>query len=202
MSGAGARMLLILGTVALGFGALVSLYTAHGWGEMAGIQPGGDKSGLGGLAFLLFFQALRWLALAVALGAAVWAGGFAALTPARGHQALLVLGLHAALGLASYAAFNWIANGITRDQMGPQRLAWVFAVVLPLPAFLAAAWGLWQGWLLRHPRLAVVLAVGVLLLHLLPFRSMMLDMRRSAERLKARRAAEATPAPTPDSASD
>ena len=195
-------MLVILGTLALLFGALVSLYTAHGWGERAGIQPGGDKSGLGGLAFLLFFQALRWVALAVALAAAVGAGGFAALTPARGHQFLLVLGLHALLGLASYAAFNWIANGVTRDQMGPQRFAWFFAVVLPLPAFLAAAWGLWQGWLLRHPRLGLALALAVLLLHLLPFRSMMLDMRRSAARLKALRSAETAPVAAPEAASD
>lgn len=191
MSGSGHRAMITLGTIALVGAALVSLLTASGWGEMAGIPRGGDKSGLGGLAFLLLFMAMRWLALAVALAAATFTGAFQPLAGSRGLQYVLVLGLHFGLGLASYAGFNWIANGLTRDVMAPQRWSWFFGILLPLPAFLAAGWGLHRGWVGRHGGLALALAAGVVLLHLLPFRSRQLDMIRTTERLRQIRAAEA-----------
>ena len=180
-----------LGTLALAAAALVSLLTAHAWGEMAGIPRGGDKTALGGLAVVLLFMACRWVALAVALATAVKAGALDALLPSRALQYLVVLGAHTLLGVASYAGFNWIVNGLTRDVMGPQRLAWLFGILLPLPAFLVAGWGLWRGWLGRHPIPAAGLVLGLLLLHLLPFRSARADMLRTTERLREIRAREA-----------
>ncbi len=182
--------MIILGTLALAFGLLISLMTASFWGEMAGIAPGGDKSGLGGLAWVLLFMAIRWTAMLVALAAAVSTGAFEPFAASRWGQYGLVLGLHLALGLASLSGFNWISNGLTRDEMGPQRLSWLFGVVLPLPAFLAAGWGLHSGWMARHPRLTAALLLGLVALHALPFRQRLLDMRATAERLRGIRAAE------------
>lgn len=190
--------MVILGTLALVFGLLISLMTASFWGEMAGIARGGDKSGLGGLAWVLLFMAIRWTAMLVALAAAVSTGAFEPFVATRWGQYGLVLGLHLALGLVSMYGFNWISNGLTRDEMGPQRLSWVFGVVLPLPAFLAAGWGLYSGWLARHPRLTAALLLGLVALHLLPFRHRLLDMRASAERVRGIRAAERAAEPEPD----
>lgn len=190
--------MVILGTLALVFGLLISLMTASFWGEMAGIARGGDKSGLGGLAWVLLFMAIRWTAMLVALAAAVSTGAFEPFVATRWGQYGLVLGLHLALGLVSMYGFNWISDGLTRDEMGPQRLSWVFGVVLPLPAFLAAGWGLYSGWLARHPRLTAALLLGLVALHLLPFRHRLLDMRASAERVRGIRAAERAAEPEPD----
>jgi len=198
--------MVILGTLALGFGLLISLMTASFWGETAGIARGGDKSGLGGLVWVLLFMAIRWTAMLVALAAAVSTGAFEPFVASRWGQYGLVLGLHLALGLVSMYGFNWISNGLTRDEMGPQRLSWLFGVVLPLPAFLAAGWGLHSGWLARHPRLTAALLLGLVALHVLPFRHRLLDMRATEARLRGIRAAERgadpTPAPPAEAAPD
>ncbi len=190
--------MVILGTLALVFGLLISLITSSFWGEMAGIARGGDKSGLGGLAWVLLFMAIRWTAMLVALAAAVSTGAFEPFVASRWGQYGLVLGLHLALGLVSMYGFNWISNGLTRDEMGPQRLSWLFGVVLPLPAFLAAGWGLYSGWLARHPRLTAALLLGLVALHALTFRHRLLDMRATAERVRGIRAAELAAEPEPD----
>ena len=190
--------MVILGTLALGFGLLISLINSSFWGEMAGIGRGGDKSGLGGLAWVLLFMAIRWTAMLVALAAAVSTGAFEPFVASRWGQYGLVLGLHLVLGLAGMVGFNWISSGLTRDEMGPQRFSWLFGVVLPLPAFLAAGWGLYGGWLARHPRLTAALLLGLLALHALPFRHRLLDMRATAERLRGIRAAERAAQPDPN----
>ncbi len=188
----------ILGTLALVFGLLISLMTSAFWGEIAGIARGGDKSGLGGLVWVLLFMGIRWAAMLVALAAAVSTGAFEGFVPNRWAQYGLVLGLHLALGLVCMYGFNWISNGLTRDEMGPQRLSWLFGLVLPLPAFLVAGWGLYSGWLARHPRMTAALVLGLLALHLLPYRDRLLDMRASAERLRGIREAERAAEPEPD----
>jgi hypothetical protein len=189
--------MVILGTLALVFGLLISLMTSSFWGEMAGIARGGDKSGLGGLVWVLLFMGIRWTAVLVALAAAVSTGAFESLVSNRWAQYGLVLGIHLALGLVSMYGFNWISDGLSRDEMGPQRLSWFFGVVLPLPAFLAAGWGLRGGWLARHPRMTAALLLGLLALHLLPYRHRLLDMRVSAERVRGIRAAEGAAEPEP-----
>lgn len=183
--------MVVLGTVALVFALLVSFYLALAWGEVAGIPAGGDKTALGGLFVVPLFMGMRWVALAVALATATATGAFQPLAAGRGTQYALVLGAHLGLGLASVAAFNWIADGLTHDVMGPQRWSWLFGVWLPLPAFAAAGWGLHAGALGRRPILAWSLAGALLLLHLLPFQNRRADMQRTAERLREIRAREA-----------
>lgn len=173
-----------LGTIALVCALLVSFYLAFAWGEMAGIPKGGDKTSLGGLFIIPLFMGMRWIALSVALALAVAAGGFEGTGGGRGLQFALVLGIHAVLGGISLAAFNWIANGLTNDVIGPQRLSWVFGVLLPLPAFLVATWGLYRSWLVPRPLLAGGMALALVALHVLPFVTRQRDMERSAERLR------------------
>src|SRR5690606_32169608 len=84
------RGMVILGTLALGFGLLISLMTASFWGETAGIARGGDKSGLGGLVWVLLFMAIRWTAMLVALAAAVSTGAFEPFVASRWGQYGLV----------------------------------------------------------------------------------------------------------------
>jgi hypothetical protein len=180
----------ILGSLVLVFATLVSLYLAFAWGEMAGIPQGGDKTSLGGLFVIPLFMGMRWLALAIVLALGVSLGSFEWLAGSRTAQYLAVVGLHLLLGAISLAAFNWIANGLTRDVMGPQRWCWFFGVVLPLPAFAASVWGLYRTWLPRHLIAAALLALGLLLVHLLPYVNHARDMRRTAERLRQMREQE------------
>lgn len=176
-----------LGSLALVAALLVSFYLAFAWGEMAGIPKGGDKTSLGGLFIIPLFMGMRWVALAAALALAILSGGLDGVASGRGMQFTLVLGAHALLGGISLAAFNWIANGLTNDVMGPQRLCWVFGVAWPLPAFLAATWGLHRTWLSSRPVVAGALFLVLLALHLFPFVTRQRDMQRTAERLRQAR---------------
>lgn len=180
----------LLGTIALLVALLVSFYLAFAWGEMAGIPRGGDKSGLGGLFIIPLFMGMRWLALAAALAFAVLAGAFDGSGAGRGVQFAVVLGTHAVLGGMSLAAFNWIANGLTNDVMGPQRLCWVFGIVWPLPAFLVATWGLHRSWLTQRPVLAGALLLTLVAVHLLTYVNRVRDMHRTTERLRQLREQE------------
>lgn len=192
--------MVVLGTLAFLFALVASFYLAFAWGEVAGIPMGGDKTALGGLFILPLFMAMRWVALALALAAAASTGAFQPLAGVRWAQYAVVLGLHLVLGAGSLAGFNWIANGITYDLMAPQRWSWAFGILLPLPAFLAAGWGMHREWLGRHGLAAGLLVLGLVLLHLLPFRNRLADMHRTTARLHELRAREAgEPAPAPGS---
>jgi hypothetical protein len=61
--------------------------------------------------------------------------------------------------------------------MGPQQWSWFFGIVIPLPMLLLAWWGINPGFAARSPKMAILLAIGVLLCHLLPFRSNLNEMR-------------------------
>ena len=139
--------------LAIVFGAGMAL----AWGELAGFDVHGDKSGLAGLLGALAFMVARWSGLAIALAIAVVRGGLPWVPGGRGAQLGLVLGVHAALGVVSYQGLEWISGAIQRSDPGPQRLAWAFAFLLPLPALVAAAWGLNREWMPRHRIVTLVL---------------------------------------------
>jgi hypothetical protein len=77
---------------------LLSLMIATWWGELAGIRPHRDKSGLGGFAAIYLLLAMRWLLLAplVFVGASPFVAWPWILL---GHTLLGVLGL---LGLHAW----------------------------------------------------------------------------------------------------
>lgn len=181
-------LVVLLGNGLLALGLLLSIYLAFSWGEMAGIAPGRDKSALGGLFVVLLLMALRWATLALLLGIAVFAGGFAGLVEGGRWRVLAwILGAHVLLGAASYLGFHWVSQALMQDQTLPQRFAWLFGIVLPLPALVAGGWALNREWVSRWPRLALALALGLFLAHALVYRAQVWDMRQSNERRDALR---------------
>ncbi len=183
------RLVHAAGTVVLNavlvFAIISAIICASAWGEMAGIQPGGDKSGLGGFMMLMLFMAMRWLAVAVLLWSGVLREAFDFLPGDRWAQAGIVLGLHLALGLACYAGFTAITSGLQTDTMAPQRWTWLFGLLIPVPVLALAGWAVNRSFLQRHPSVGAVLLAGFLLLQILPYRSRANDMRATAIRLKA-----------------
>jgi hypothetical protein len=163
-------MTVILGDLALLVAVFFSAAMTLAWAELASFPLQGDKSGLAGLLGALAFMAARWSGLAVALALAVLRGGLPALPGGRGLQLAIALGAHLALGVVSYQGLEWINAAIQRDDGGPQRLAWVFAFLLPLPAMLAAAWGLNRDWMPRHRIVTLVLAGLVVWAHVAAWR--------------------------------
>lgn len=162
--------MLILGNLALVFAIFFSANMALAWGELGSFPVEGDKSALAGLLGALFFMGARWIGLAVALALAVVRGGLAELPGGRGAQLGLVLGLHFGLGIVSYRGLEWISGALQRSDGGPQRLAWAFAFLVPLPALAAAAWGLNRGWIPRHRIVALVLLALVVWAHVAAWR--------------------------------
>lgn len=174
----------------LGLAVLMSVQIAAGWGEMAGIRGGGDKSGLGGLFAMLILFLIRWGAVALLLLVGLARGAFDVLPGGRWPEAGIVLGAHVALGLVSYFGFNWIAEGLTADRLEPQRWSPLFGLVVPLPGLLLGAWAVNRDAASRHPRLALLLALALVAAHAAVYRQRYESMRRPA----------AAPAPLPDSA--
>jgi hypothetical protein len=161
----------------------ISLMNAWYWGEMAGIPKGGDKSGLGGLMGVMIFLICRWIGVALVLGIAAWRGGFDELPGSTTWARLgLVLLLHAVIGGLSFWGFNWVSNGLTYDNMGPQAWSWFFGIVIPIPMLLLAWWGINPGYSARSPKMAIALAVIVVLLHAWAFRNNLQTMRASNAR--------------------
>lgn len=173
---------LLNGLFLLVFG--ISVMNAWYWGEMAGIPRGGDKSGLGGLMGVMMFMALRWLCIGALLLIALWRGGLDFVPGGTWGKIGIVIGVHLAIGIASYLGFSWVSSGLTHDNMEPQKWCWFFAFVLPIPALLLAWQGLNPGFAARSPKMAVVLVLVVILCHAQAFRSNMNDMR--ARRVAAR----------------
>jgi hypothetical protein len=172
---------------------LMSIQMAAGWGEMAGIPAGGDKSGLGGLFSMLILMGIRWSALALLLLIVAVQGTFASLPGGRWSQFGIVLGAHAVLGVISYLGFNAVAEGLTADNLGPQRWSPLFGIVLPLPALLITGWAVNRDFFARHPRIGVTLALVITFGHLLIFRQRSESMRRP---LHAESASQQSPAPS------
>lgn len=185
MSTPGSLLPTLFGTLAFLVGLLMSVQAAHAWGEMAGITPGGDKTRLGGLFVVLVLLGIQWLAVVAALVCGMLKGGFDGWFSARGMQVAVLLGGHLALGAFCFFGFNWIADGLTHDQMGPQQLCWLFGTLLPLPALLVALAGLYANGLTRHPRIALVVALAVVLAHGGIYQHSRTSMLATNARLKA-----------------
>ena len=153
--------MVFIGDLLLLLALFMSAFMALSWGELGSYPIHGDKSGLAGLGAVFLFMVGRWVTLALALAVATLRGGFPELAGGRGTALAIVLGMHTALGIVSYRGLEWINAAIQRSDGGPQRAAWVFAFLVPLPAIAAAIWGLNRGWIPRHRVLAVLL-VGLI----------------------------------------
>lgn len=104
--------------------ALLSLMIATWWGELAGIRPHRDKSGLGGFAAIYLLLAMRWLLLAPLVF--VGASPFVA-------WPWILLG-HTLLGIASVLLFGRGLALVQQDRFVPLWLGLLGALVLPAPA--------------------------------------------------------------------
>lgn len=162
--------MVVIGDLILLLAIFLSANMALAWGELGSFPVHGDKSGLAGLGAAFFLMVGRWGALALALAIAALRGGFAGLPGGRLWHLGAALGLHAALGIASYQGLEWISGAIQRSDPGPQRAAWAFAFLLPLPALAAATWGLNRGWMPRHRLIAVALVALVVWAHVAAWR--------------------------------
>lgn len=185
-------LITILLDAALVFGIFVSVSIAAFHGELCGIEPGRDKSGLGGFAFAYLFLMLRWPL--VAAGLLVGHGrGAIPFVPADWPWWSL-LSVHAALGALAAVAFGRGVDRVHVDRRLPAAFGAFFGVLLPMPALWAAVVGTNAAWLGNSPFALAAVASLLLAIHGLPFRSRLLDMRRSA----ARQAAAAAGGPPGD----
>lgn len=133
---------------------LISLQIAAGWGELCGIRPGRDKSGLGGFAMLFLLFGFRWLALAACLlyapplGEVVW-----------------TLVVHAALGLASAQIFSRGVARVQKDGTVTNAVGLFGSSLLPAPAWAFAVHGVNIGWLGTSNFALMSVGVAAALLH-------------------------------------
>lgn len=128
-----ASFLTWLGDAALlavfGVAALLSLMIATWWGELAGIRPHRDKSGLGGFAAIYLFFVMRWLLLAPLV--VIGANAFVAWP-----WSLLA---HALLGVASVQLFGRGLALVQQDRFVPLWLGLLGALLVPAPALWLGA---------------------------------------------------------------
>lgn len=147
----------ILSDCWLVFLLLLSLMIANWWGELAGIRPGRDKSGLGGFAAIYLFLPVRWLGLAILLPSWSW------------------LGAHAVLGALSGYGFGRLVDHVHDDGEVPVLLG-LLGAWLPVPA-------LWVGFTGVHGMEptggpSLLLGLGMLALLTLPYLHRRRDLRR------------------------
>lgn len=188
-------LITLLTDAALLIGVFVSVIIATFHGELCGIEPGRDKSGLGGFAFGYLLMSIRWPLVAIGL------------LVGHGHDAIplvaadwpwwsLLLG-HGALGALAAFAFGRGVDHVHADRRLPAPVGAFLGVLLPLPALWAAIVGTNASWL-GGPIAPAVVAMLLLAVHGLPFRARLRDMRRMAARLaQAAPAAAGPPGDTP-----
>ncbi|MBL8753956.1 MAG: hypothetical protein JNK15_11720 [Planctomycetes bacterium] len=153
------------------FALLCSLYVALAWGELCGVRPGGDKSGLGGFAFVALFALARGVALALGM-----------LVVARdGELVWLWLG-HAAIGLLAWRVFEAQVARLQRDRWAVTLVGLFVAAVLPVPAFTLVLVRGNDRWLVGGAATMQLVAAAVAVLHAVCFwqrRRGMLRVRRA-----------------------
>jgi hypothetical protein len=110
--------------VLLAFTLMFSAVIAAGWGELCGIRPGRDKSGLGGFVAVYMFFVFRWLVLAGCL-----------LGLATASERWWLLAGHTALGVASVQLFGQGLARVQKDRPAPDLLGIAGSTLLPLPAW-------------------------------------------------------------------
>jgi hypothetical protein len=74
--------------------------------------------------------------------------------------------------------FSTVSEGLTHDNMGPQRWSWFFGIVLPIPALVIAWLGINPGISARSPKLTAAMLLAIVGLHAWCFRSNLMDMRK------------------------
>lgn len=134
---------------------LISLQIAAGWGELCGIRPGRDKSGLGGFAMLFVLFGIRWVVLAVCL----------AFAPPFGER-IAALAAHVVLGVVSACLFSRGCDRVQKDGTVANGLGLFGSTVLPAPALLFAVQGVNVAWLGEGLRTFVAVGAGIVLVHL------------------------------------
>lgn len=152
--------------VVLAFGLLCSLSMAGAWGELCGIRPGGDKSGIGGFAMALILAIVRWLAVALALAVV-----------ARPGERLALLAAHAALGAAASWLFSRLVDRVHGDRTVPAAWGVAIGVVVPLPALTLALVRLHGGGAHDAPMALALTAAALAAVHGLVFHQRRRGMR-------------------------
>jgi hypothetical protein len=173
-----ALLITLLADGSLFFGTFASVFLATCWGELCGIRPGGDKSGLGGFMATYLFMMMRWPAILLGFWLGANRGGLDGL-PIDADQVFWIgLGLHAALGALSLWAFGKLLTFVQNDRFAPAWCGWLCGVALPLPVATAAIVAANRGWLGDGLVPAAIVLAVLLALHWLPFRARLNDMRR------------------------
>ena len=170
---------------ALLFGLLFSLILATCWGELCGIEPHRDKSGLGGFMAVYMVLPVRWACTCIGLVWALSCGTLPLVPDGGAGLTWLVLGAHVALGVAVVMLFQRGLNRVQRDLRAGDALGVVGAVVLPLPGLWMALVGAHPTWFLGTTA-RVLLAVALATVLGLGYRHRLLDMRRQAARAAVR----------------
>ena len=143
----------------LAFTLLFSVQIAAGWGELCGIRPGRDKSGLGGFAMLLMFFLVRWLALALCLAAL-----------SAGAERWWLLAGHGGLGWVSVTMFNRGVARVQADGTVGHFAGVVGSTLIPAPACTLALQRANVAWLGDSPAALAAVAAIVVLLHFACYR--------------------------------
>ena len=133
---------------------LISVQIAAGWGELCGIEPGRDKSGLGGFTMLFVLFGFRWLALAICL----------LCVPPAGER-LWTLAAHGALGGASARLFTRGVDRVQRDGRVSNAIGLVGSTLIPVPAWAFAVHGVNTDWLGGSTVALVATGAVIALLH-------------------------------------
>lgn len=136
---------------------LLSVQIAAGWGELCGIRPGGDKSGLGGFAMLFVLFGIRWAALALCL----------LCVPPAGELVWALVG-HAALGFASARLFSRSVERVQKDGTVANAIGLLGSTLIPTPAWTFALHGANARWLGDSPASFAAVGVVIALLHAVP----------------------------------
>jgi hypothetical protein len=135
----------------LAFLLLFSVQVAAGWGELCGIRPGRDKSGLGGFVALYMLGLIRWLGLTAGLAVV-----------ARGDEWAWLLGGHAVLGVVSLQLFGRELARVQNDRFASAAVGLFASTALPLPAWTLVVQRANAAWLGESvvAIAAVALAIG------------------------------------------
>lgn len=144
---------------AFALACLLSVMIATWWGELAGIRPHRDKSGLGGFAAIYLVGGMRWVLLVPAV-----VGGDAGPWFAACWARLLA---HVLLGLTSVWLFGRGVALVQRDRLVPTWIGVLGAVLLPAPALWLGASCVWS----TNQNAAAIATALLLLLHALGFRN-------------------------------
>lgn len=152
--------------VVLAFALLCSLSMAGAWGELCGIRPSGDKSGLGGFTMVLLLAIVRWLAFALALAVV-----------ARPGERTWLLAAHAGLGVAATWSFSRLVDRVHGDRTVPAALGAAIGVGVPLPALTLALVRLHGAGRHDAPLVFALTAVALAALHGLVFHQRRRGMR-------------------------